>query len=112
MFSKMGKIFSKALTPKHGLRATRKKYLPKIAGGAALIGSGILADKAINALEGPDESFIEYGTDPLSLVDRSWSIVKLEDVHNGARSGAAFGPASITTWIVIALFAFALLYPS
>ena len=57
------------LTPKHGLHATHKKYLPKIAGGATLIGSGILADKAINALDGPEESYVEYGTDPTSLVD-------------------------------------------
>ena len=97
MFSKVGKILSKVLMPKHGLRATCRKYLPKITGGATLIGSGILADKAINALEGPDESIMEYGTDPSSLMDRSWSIVKLEDVQNGARSGAAFGPTSITT---------------
>ena len=111
MFGKLGKTVQRIFTPKHGIRATHKKYLPKVAGGAALIGGGIALDKTINALEGSNEAYIEYGTDPSSLVDRSWNLLKLEDVQNGGRTGFGLGPASLSTWLLAALFFCAALYP-
>ena len=112
MFGKLGKYISRALTPKHGMRATRKKYLPKVAGGAALIGSGIAIDKTINAIEGRDEGILDYGADPVYMIDKLFSVLRLEDMHNGAKSGSTFGPAAITTWLMVALFVLGLLYPS
>ena len=52
MFGKIAKSVKRIFTPKHGLRATRKKYLPKVAGGVALIGGGVALDKTLNAIEG------------------------------------------------------------
>ena len=77
-----------------------------------MIGSGILVDKTINALEGPDETILDYRADPVNMVDRTWSVLKLEDVHNRARSGSAFGPAAISTWVLVILFVLGSFYPS
>ena len=113
MFGKLAKSVKRIFTPKHGLRATRKKYLPKVAGGVALIGGGVALDKTLNAIEGTQDTYVEYGNDPNNLVDKSWNLLKLEDVQNGGRTtGFGLGPASLSTWVLAALFFFATLYPS
>ena len=42
-------------TPKHQGKHFRKKWGPKVASGALLIGSGIALDKGINMLTGDDQ---------------------------------------------------------
>ena len=70
MFGKIAKSIKRAFTPKHGIRATRKKYLPKVAGGVALIGGGVALDKTLNAIEGKQDEYVEYGSDPNNLMDK------------------------------------------
>ena len=82
MLSKIGKRISKALTPKHGLRATNKKWLPKVAGGAMLIGSGIAVDKTLGLIEDKDQYIVDNGLDDASIVDKSFSVLRLEDLTN------------------------------
>ena len=86
MFSKIGKTISRVLTPKHGFRATRKKWAPKVAGGIALVGGGMALDKGLDAIQGTNDEYIEYGVDPTNVVDRSWNILRLEDIQNGGKS--------------------------
>ena len=113
MFRKLAKSVQRIFTPKHGFRATRKKYLPKVAGGVALIGGGVALDKTLNTIKGTQDAYVEYGNDPNNLVDKSWNLLKLEDVQNGGRTtGFGLGPASLSTWVLAALFFFAALYPS
>ena len=75
MFGKIAKSVKRIFTPKHGLRATRKKYLPKVAGGVALIGGGVALDKTLNAIEGKQDEYVEYGSDPNNLMDKSWNFL-------------------------------------
>ena len=72
MFSKIGKCLSEALTPKHSLRATRKKWLPKVAGGAMLVSGGIAVDKTIGLIEGKDEYILDYSQDDVNIVNKSF----------------------------------------
>ena len=110
-----GKIFSsikRAFTPKHGIRATRKKYAPKVAGGVALIGGGVALDKTLNALEGGQEGYVEYGSDPSNMMDKSWNFLRIEDIQNGRSTQGFLGSISLSTWVLCALFFVAALYPS
>ena len=73
MLGKLAKWISKYLSPKKGLRAT-KKVLPKVASGALLIGSGIAVDKTLGAME-DNPSIVDNGADNSSIIDESFSVI-------------------------------------
>ena len=112
MLSKIGKRISKALTSKHGFRATNKKWLPKVAVGAMLIGSGIAVDKTLGLIEDKDKYIVDNKADDASIVDKSFSVLCLEDLTNGSKAGFTMGPARISTWVMVALLVLGATYPS
>ena len=112
MFGKIFGSIKRAFTPKHGLRATRKKYAPQVAGGLALVGGGMALDKTMDAIEGGQEGYIEYGSDPSNVLDKSWNLLKIEDIENGRSTQGFPGSVSLSTWVLCGLVFLAAIYPS
>ena len=110
MLGKLVKRISKSLSPKKGLRAT-KKVMPKVARGALLIGSGIVADKAMGAME-DHPSIVDNAADDSNIINESFSFIRMEDLKNGSQEGYTMGPARISTWVMVALLLIGATYPS
>ena len=61
------------------------------------VGGGIAVDKTIGLIEGKDEYILDYGQDDVNMVDKSFSILRLEDMTNGSKSRLTLGLAKLST---------------
>ena len=109
------RIFSRIarkLKPQHGAHYMRKKYLPHVAGGAALLGGGVLLDRGVAAVTGEDS--VKYG-DMESGVENifnneGFSILKFEQL-TGEEMDTSLNAMDIILYLAVIVTIVALSYP-
>ena len=77
-----------------------------------MISSGIAVDKTLGLIEDKDQYIVDNRPDDASIVDKSFSVLRLEDLTNGSKAGFTMGPARISTWVMVALLVLGATYPS
>ena len=109
------RIFSslaRKLKPRHGAHYMRKKYLPHVAGGAALLGGGVLLDRGVGAITGEDS--VKYGDMESGVEnifnDEGFSILKFEQL-TGEETDTSPNAMDIMLYLAVILTIVALSYP-
>ena len=109
------RIFSKIarrLKPQHGLHYMKKKYLPHVAGGAALLRGGVLLDRGVAAVTG--EYSVKYGDMESGVEnifnDEGFSILKFQEL-TGEEMNAGLDAMDIVLYLAVIVTIVALSYP-
>ena len=105
ILKKVGKIFRLGKLAK-----ATKGMAPKVAGAWLLVGGGIAAEKVVNEFEGEDYPMIMSGSDEVSMVDQSYTLLKVEDVENGAAE-TILTPSRIMTIVMFIFIMAGLIVP-
>ena len=90
----------------------RKKYLPHVAGGAALLGGGVILDRGVSAITGEDS--VKYGDMESGVEnifnDEGFSILKFEQL-TGEETDTSLNAMDIILYLAVILTIVALSYP-
>ena len=105
----LAKKFGKILHPKKVAKASMGAA-PKVAGAGLFIGAGIAADKIATGMSEPDYPKVASSGSDDVMIDKSYSLLKIEDIQNGAKENI-MTPANIMSVVMVIFILLGMSYP-